>query len=108
MAKFYGKLGFAGQVEETAPSVYREVVRERDVCGDVLRQARSMSGGDKIHEDINITNQLSIVADGYTMERIVDMRYVLWLGVRWKISDIEVQPPRLILTLGGVYNGQTP
>jgi hypothetical protein len=36
------------------------------------------------------------------------MRYVEWMNARWKITSIDVKRPRVILTIGGVYNGPIP
>lgn len=103
MAKFFGKIGFT-KTEETAPGVYREVTTERDYCGDVLRNTRKWENGEHLNDDLNVNNQISIVADAYANENFFAMRYISWMGAYWKITNVEVQRPRLILTIGGVYN----
>lgn len=32
------------------------------------------------------------------------MRYAEFGGVKWKVTDVKVQYPRLILTFGGIYH----
>lgn len=103
MAKFFGKIGFT-KTEETAPGVYREVTTERDYRGDVLRNTRKWENGEYLNDDLNVNNQISIVADAYANENFFAMRYISWMGAYWKITNVEVQRPRLILTIGGVYN----
>ena len=103
MAKFFGKIGFT-KTEETAPGVYREVITERDYRGDVLRNTRKWENGEHLNDDLNVNNQISIVADAYANENFFAMRYISWMGAYWKITNVEVQRPRLILTIGGVYN----
>ncbi len=105
MAKWYGPIGYADSVE-TKPGVHVERIIERNYYGDAIRQNRRIRSGDKVNEDIEISNQISIVADPYATEHIYSMRYAEFQGVRWKIGDVEVAPPRLILTLGGLYNGE--
>ena len=103
MAKFYGAIGYAKTVE-TMPGVWTEQITERNYYGDVIRNSRRLQSSDKVNDDININNQISIVADPYAINNFHSMRYAEFMGAKWKISDVEVQYPRLLLTLGGLYN----
>lgn len=105
MAKFYGKIGYANTVE-TKPGVYEEQIVERSYYGDLVRNTRRLQSADQVNDDINISNEISIVADPYATNNFHTMRYAVFMGTKWKISNVEVSYPRLILTLGGVYNGQ--
>lgn len=105
MAKFYGKIGYASTVE-TKPGVYEEQIVERSYYGDLIRNTRRLQSADKVNDDINISNEISIVSDPYATNNFHTMRYVVFMGTKWKVSNVEVSYPRLILTLGGVYNGQ--
>jgi hypothetical protein len=105
MAKFYGKIGYANTVE-TKPGVYEEQIVERSYYGDLIRNTRRLQSADQVNDDINISNEISIVADPYATNNFHTMRYAVFMGTKWKISNVEVSYPRLILTLGGVYNGQ--
>lgn len=105
MAKFYGKIGYASTVE-TKPGVYEEQIVERSYYGDLIRNTRRLQSTDKVNDDINISNEISIVADPYATNNFHTMCYAVFMGTKWKISNVEVSYPRLILTLGGVYNGQ--
>lgn len=104
MAKFYGRIGY-GESVETVPGVWVDVITERKYFGDVTRNTRSLQESDKINNDLSVGNSISIVADPYAYEHFFAMRYIEWAGALWVISDVEVQRPRLILRLGGVYNG---
>lgn len=104
MAKYYGVIGYAATVQ-TEPGIYEEQIIETEYMGDVLRNTRRLREGSKINDDITISNQISIIADPYASNNFHAMRYVTFMGAKWKISDVEVQYPRLILTLGGLYNG---
>ena len=105
MAKFYGKIGYANTVE-TKPGVYEEQIVERSYYGDLIRNTRRLQSADQVNDDINVSNEISIVADPYATNNFHTMRYAVFMGTKWKISNVEVSYPRLILTLGGVYNGQ--
>lgn len=107
MAKFYGKIGYA-ETSETAPGVWMDTVIERIYFGDELKNTRRWETGEGLNDDLTINNTISIVADPFAYQHFHTMRYVEWMGVYWKITNIEVQRPRLILTIGGVYNGPTP
>ena len=100
--RYCGKLGFADEVEETAPSVFTEKMTERTYYGDVLEFGRQMQVGDKVNPDITVGNQLSVLADPFANDHLYDLRYAVFMGQKW-----QVQYPRLILTLGGLWNGST-
>lgn len=106
MAKFYGSVGYADTVE-TAPGVWEEGITERIYFGDLTRNTRRLQSSDTLNDDINVANEISIVADPFANQNFHKMRYVSFMGSKWKITNVEVQYPRLILTIGGVYNGQT-
>lgn len=104
--KYYGKIGYV-TLAETSPGVWTESVTERTYCGDVTRKSfRWQNNSEKLNDDIDISNTISIVADPYAFEHFGDMRYVTWMNSKWNISSVEVQYPRLILSIGGVYNGK--
>jgi len=107
MARFAGKVGF-GVSTEVRPGVHKDVVIERTYFGDVVRTARSADQADKLNDDLSVNNSVEIVIDEFVNENLLAIRYVVWMGKRWKVIDVEVEHPRLILRLGGVYNGPTP
>lgn len=104
MAKFYGKIGFAVLVE-TAPGVWMENITERYYFGDLLRSSRRLQPTDRVNDDVNISNEISILADAFANDNVNAMRYAIFAGSKWKITDVEILYPRLKLTLGGIYNG---
>lgn len=104
MARFYGEIGYA-EMAETAPGVWEEVMREYPYYGDVLRQSRTMENGQSVNNNVFVNNSISIVADAYANEHFHAMRYIRWMGSLWKVTNVEVQRPRLILTIGGLWNG---
>nr|DAJ94362.1 MAG TPA: hypothetical protein [Caudoviricetes sp.]DAV06990.1 MAG TPA: hypothetical protein [Caudoviricetes sp.] len=103
MTRFCGKIGF-GITGETSPGVYEDRIYEQLYFGDVTRNSRRLEVSDAINPNITVNNQISILADAYACDHFFDMKYVWWMGARWTISEVEVRRPRLILTLGGVYN----
>lgn len=105
MAKFYGVIGYAGETVEASPGVYVEQIVEYNYYGDVIRNTRKLTEGQSVNDDISVNNSISIVADAYANEHFFAIRYIRWAGTLWKVTDVEVQSPRLILRLGGVYNG---
>ena len=105
MGKFYGSIGYAETVE-TSPGVWVEQITERKYYGDVNRDSRRLQSANQLNDNINVSSEISIVADPYAYNHFHSMRYVEFMGAKWKISIVEPKPPRLILTLGGLYNGQ--
>jgi len=104
MAKFFGKIGY-GVTEETAPGVWTDVIVEKHYMGDVIRNARQLTPTEHLNDDISVNNSISIVADAYLSENFFAIRYVEWMGALWVVENVDAQSPRLILRLGGVYNG---
>lgn len=110
MTKFFGKVGFGHHVEEPADSgVWVDAVVEYDYYGDVVRNTRRLQEGQSLNDDLSVNNSISIVADEYANEHFHALRYVQWAGALWKVSEVDASTrPRLILRLGGVYNGPIP
>ena len=106
MARFHGEIGY-GETAETPPGsgVWVDSIVEYSYFGDVVRNARKSQEGEQLNNDISVNNSISIVADAYANEHFFAIRYIRWAGALWTVSDVEVQSPRLLLRLGGVYNG---
>ena len=105
MAKFYGKIGYC-ETKEIRPGVWDEVITERIYFGDVNKLSRRLRTEDKVIDNITISNEISILADPFAYENFSTIKYVEYMGAKWKISNVEVKFPRLILVTGGLYNGQ--
>lgn len=103
MAKFYGTIGYA-VTEEIRPGVWEPNVTERNYYGELIRNFRKLESSGNLNDNINVANEISIVADPFAYENFHSMLYVTYMGAKWKVTNVEVQHPRLILTLGGVYN----
>ena len=104
MPKFYGNIGYAIS-KETAPGVWVEDIVEHKYSGDVDRNTRKLQSGNQVNDSIDISNEISILSDPFANENFHSMRYVTYMGAKWKVSSVEVRYPRLILTVGGLYNG---
>lgn len=103
MAKYFGIIGFA-EMKETKPGVYVEEITERQYYGDLIRNTRRLQTVSTLNDDINISNEISIVSDPYANENFHSIRYATFMGKKWKASSVDVNYPRLNLTLGGLYN----
>lgn len=105
MAKFCGKIGFV-TYQETAPGVTEEVPVEKKYYGDLLRHVKRYQSTDKLNDDVYISNEISIIANAFLKENFANIRYVELLGVKWSITNVDATNyPRMVLSLGGVYNG---
>ena len=103
MAKFFGKIGYA-ETKQTSPGVWEEEITEREYFGDITRNTRRLQSSGNLNDNIVVANDISIVAGPFANQNFHAMRYVEFMGTKWKISNVEVQYPRLILTLGDQYN----
>lgn len=105
MAKFYGKVGFAETVK-TGPGIYEDKIIEKAYYGDLIKNSRSLQPAGQALDNLNISNEISIVSDPYASQNFFSIRYVEFMGAKWKVTNVAVQYPRLVLTVGGVYNGK--
>lgn len=103
MSKYYGKIGFATSTE-VKPGIWEDAIYVRAYYGDVFRNIRLLQSSNNINDNINVANQISIVSDPFATQNFHAMRYIEYMGSKWKISNVEIQYPRLILTIGGLYN----
>lgn len=104
MNKFYGSIGYA-ELVETTPGVWTEQIVSRNYYGDVIRDLRRLQEASKVNDDISVSSEISVVADPYAYNHFHTMRYVEFMGAKWKIVSVEPKYPRLILSVGGLYNG---
>ncbi len=105
MARYNGMVGYAQEVE-IRPGVWKNIITERPYFGDVNRNISRSQNSDKLNEDITIANEISIVADPFAYDNFYAIKYAVLMGTRWDVTSVEVQRPRLILQLGGKYNGE--
>jgi hypothetical protein len=109
MARFFGEVGYGESIENPSDSgVWIDEITEVQYYGDVIRDTRKLDSGESLNDNISVNNAISIVADDYAIAHFFKIKYIRWAGVLWTITNVEVKSPRLILSLGSVYNGPTP
>lgn len=110
MRKFFGSVGYVGEAVEVSLGVWKEEVTEVPAFGDFLRTSVANSAGEKVNNDVTVSHRISIVADAYSASHPAQrIRYVVWNGTRWEVVSADPEEyPRIVLSLGGVYNGPTP
>jgi hypothetical protein len=104
MGKFFGEIGYA-VTTETSPGVWTPSISTREYFGDVIRNTRRIQSSGSVNDDLNVSVTISVIADPFAYENFHNIRYVVYMGTKWKATDVDVQYPRLNITLGGVYNG---
>jgi len=102
MAKYYGHIGFATQVE-SEPGIWTDVIERRPYKGDILRSGRRYEASENINDNFTITNSFSIISDAFLYSHIPAMRYIEYLGTKFKITSVEIERPRVTISVGGVY-----
>ena len=107
MAKFYGAIGYA-LLEESSPGVWIDTIVEKNYRGDIVLDQRRLQSSENLNDNINIDNSISILADAYAYENLGFMKYIVWNNVAWKIQSFSINRPRIVLQIGGVYNGERP
>lgn len=105
MAKWFGKVGYSETVE-TVPGVHTPQITVHEYYGDVKRNSTKWAGNSESTNDNRTVNvQISIVADPFAIEKFYSMKWIEYMGVKWEIASVEPELPRLLLTLGGIFNG---
>lgn len=105
--RFYGAVGYTNSTEQ-APGVWKDVITEVFYIGDVVRNSRRLEPStEQVNDNIRVDNSFSVVADAYAMENYSKIRYVMWNGKPWMVTNVEVRQPRLVLEVGGLWNGIT-
>ena len=107
MAKLYTRIGYAPSFMQTAPGVWVEDFVIKPYYGEFIRNSRRLESSGQVNDNVNISNRISIVADPYARENFHTIRWIEYMGARWKVSEVEVQYPRLILSIGGLYNDES-
>ena len=105
--KFYGKVGY-GQTVDRDNGIWEDEITERLYFGDVVRNTRRLVSGEEVLSNLSTDTSIEILADAYASEHFFTIRYVEWEGALWTVSKVDLRSPRLILQLGGVYNGPRP
>lgn len=107
MAKFYGPIGYT-RPTETKPGVWKDVITEKNYRGEIVLDQRRWRAEEKVNDDINLDNSISIIADAYAYENIGYMKYIVWNKTAWKIQSFRINRPRIVIQIGGIYNGSRP
>lgn len=105
MAKFSGYVGFAETVE-IEPGIWTEQITERFYYGDLVRNTRRLQISDSVNDNVDISTEISIVSDPYAELNYLNMRYIAFKGAKWKVTSVDEKYPRLVLSIGGLYNGE--
>ena len=105
MAKFYGVIGYAIQ-KETSPGVWKDSIIEKNYRGDVVLNQQRWQKSEGANEDHNLDNSISIIGDEFAYANFGYMKYIVWHSQKWKIQSININRPRIVLQIGGVYNGR--
>jgi hypothetical protein len=109
VARFYGEVGYGNTVETPPDSgVWVDTIQEIPYYGDVIRSTRRAEPGESLNDDLVVNNSITIVADEYAIDHFFKIKYVKWMNALWTVKNVEVKSPRLILSLGSIYNGPTP
>lgn len=107
MAKYYGSVGFAISKEsEDSPGDWVNETIERKYYGEVLRRRRDWRTTSNLNDNLELNNEISILADPFAYQNLGEIRYVVWHGTKWRVTSIDISHPRITLSIGGVYNGE--
>lgn len=104
MNRWYGEVGYVDTVE-VEPGTWEPGEIVRPYYGELVRKSSKFQTSGGVNDDKDISVELSIVADPYADLHFHSIRYVKFGGVKWKVNSVESRRPRLILSLGGEYNG---
>ena len=106
--KYTGKIGFAVMKNE-GEGIYTEEIEEKVYYGDLLSSRWNNENNQNSPLVVNcffviLNNSISVICDKYLSENISVIRYITYKNSKWCITGIEIQPPRIIINIGGIYN----
>ena len=104
MAKYSGKVGYGEEVE-TVPGVWEVRIEERMMKGDKIRQNANIRDSGKVNNEITLNHRVSLLGDAYAFANYYIMKWIEIDGRRWEVASVEVQRPRLIVDIGGLWHG---
>lgn len=104
MPKFYGTVGYA-ITTETKPGVYEEQIVEKKYYGEVIKLSRSLQSSNQVNDNVNVSVEISIISDPFAFLNLHAIRFVEYMGAKWKVTNVTPQHPRIVLSIGGLYNG---
>lgn len=107
--KYLGMIGYSITVEKDPvnhPSVWTDDICEKQATGDILMNNIKNETTNQVNDNITLSNQISIMASPYALQNMEHIVYATYMNVKWKVTNVKVALPRLILTLGGSYNEQ--
>ena len=108
--KWHGRIGFETMTEVSPgpgkATVWKPQIKERHYYGDIGRLVKRYDHGDKVNDDISINNQFSVISDPYANENFFNMRWIEWRGIKWKVTGVTVEPPRLTIEIGGEWHDE--
>lgn len=107
MTRFYGFIGFADGEIETSPGVWNENIVEHNYRGEITRNQVRWTTGSEVNDPLRIDNAISVISDPYLERHVSDIRYITWMGSKWKVTSVSIQRPRIMLQIGGLYHGQS-
>lgn len=109
MSKWFGKVGYSLPETETSPGIWEALLVEHEYYGEITSDKRRHQNSGEINSGVALANVISIIADPFAYENCSYIAYVEIMGTKWSVTEIDAsQRPRLILTVGGVWNGNTP
>lgn len=107
MPKKYVTVGFGVSGENpNKPGIWEQTITERPYYGDLTNPvSRWNNSSDSTNEELRFSGQLSIVADPFANEHYHAIKYVKFDGeeIKWKVTSVDPQRPRINLDLGGEY-----
>ena len=103
--RFYGKIGFSITSENPEGSgIYVPTITERYYKGNVISYSKRYENSNEVNDNLNLSNKISIIIDPFIQQNLQSICYVEFLGTLWKVKSVDVQYPRLVLSIGDVYN----
>lgn len=104
MAKYAGNVCYVTEVE-SPPGVWRKEETVVRMYGDILRTASVFQGAERINKNITLQNRISLLANSIGMSNFYNIQWIEYLGTKWEVTLIDIVSPRIIVTLGGIWNG---
>lgn len=104
--KYFGKIGFYETVQ-TGLDDWEPRIMEYEYAGDINRVSTSWKTSEHMNDNLSVSMEISFIGDVHALENYANIRYAVWRGTKWRVTNISENHPRITLTLGGEYNGDS-
>lgn len=100
--KWFGEIGYFVESNNVDGIVTDSFITQQ-YYGDIIKDYKTNTSENAVNEDFELSNRISVVADPYLISHFHKIAWISFMETKFKVRSVELQYPRLIVSLGGVF-----